>query len=89
MSATGAQIISRGEETFTALSIDSPGTIRPGELFLALKGERFDGHDFFAQALKTGGGAIVGRLPGPDAFVDDGGRGRWQEERRSCSSLTR
>ncbi|HWR90335.1 MAG TPA: UDP-N-acetylmuramoyl-tripeptide--D-alanyl-D-alanine ligase [Dissulfurispiraceae bacterium] len=75
--ATGAQIISRGEETFTALSIDSR-TIRPGELFLALKGERFDGHDFFAQALKTGGGAIVSRLPGPDAFVDDGGRGRWQ-----------
>ena len=31
-------------------SIDSR-TIRAGELFFAVKGERMDGHDFVAQAL--------------------------------------
>ena len=45
---------------FSGLSIDSR-TIRQGELFLALKGDRFDGHDFVQDALKTGAGAIISR----------------------------
>src|SRR5208337_49927 len=45
---------------FSGLSIDSR-TISQGELFLALKGDRFDGHDFVQDALKTGAGAIIGR----------------------------
>lgn len=41
-------------------SIDSR-TIRPGELFFAVKGERLDGHDFVLQALEKGAiGAVVG-----------------------------
>ncbi|MBF0557591.1 MAG: UDP-N-acetylmuramoyl-tripeptide--D-alanyl-D-alanine ligase [Nitrospirae bacterium] len=62
---------------FEGLSIDSR-TIREGELFLALKGDRFDGHDFVQAALKTGAGAIVspGKPVGPVTgkiiiFVDD------------------
>jgi len=43
---------------FRGLSIDSR-TIREGELFLALKGDRFDGHDFVQDALRTGAGAII------------------------------
>ena len=39
-------------------SIDSR-TIRPGELFFAVKGENFDGHDFVEQALGSGIAAIV------------------------------
>jgi UDP-N-acetylmuramoyl-tripeptide--D-alanyl-D-alanine ligase len=40
-------------------SIDSR-TVRAGELFFAVKGERMDGHDFVAQALEKGAaGAIV------------------------------
>jgi UDP-N-acetylmuramoyl-tripeptide--D-alanyl-D-alanine ligase len=40
-------------------SIDSR-TIRPGELFFAVKGERMDGHDFVGQALAKGAvGAVV------------------------------
>ncbi len=35
-------------------------TIRPGELFIALRGENFDGHDFVASAARAGAvGAIV------------------------------
>jgi len=41
-------------------SIDSR-TIRPGELFFAVKGERMDGHDFVAQALDKGAVAAVVR----------------------------
>ncbi len=39
-------------------SIDSR-TIRPGELFFALKGEKMDGHDFVQQALGNGAVAAV------------------------------
>ena len=42
-------------------SIDSR-TIRPGELFFAVKGEKMDGHDFVRQALEKGAvGAVVAR----------------------------
>ena len=39
-------------------SIDSR-TIRQGELFFAVKGEKMDGHDFVAQALENGAVAAV------------------------------
>lgn len=42
-------------------SIDSR-TLRPGELFFAVKGERLDGHDFVEQALARGAvAAVIGR----------------------------
>lgn len=41
-----------------AYSIDSR-TIRPGQLFFAVKGERLDGHDFVEQALEKGAVAAV------------------------------
>lgn len=45
----------------TGYSIDSR-TVRPGELFFAVRGERFDGHDFVAAALERGAvGAVVAR----------------------------
>jgi len=46
---------------FGAVSTDSR-TISEGDLYLALVGERFDGHDFVADALARGGrGAVVSR----------------------------
>jgi UDP-N-acetylmuramoyl-tripeptide--D-alanyl-D-alanine ligase len=41
-------------------SIDSR-TLQSGELFFAVKGERFDGHDFVEQALSSGAIAAVVR----------------------------
>jgi UDP-N-acetylmuramoyl-tripeptide--D-alanyl-D-alanine ligase len=35
-------------------------TVRQGDLFVALKGERFDAHDFLAQARTAGASAVVG-----------------------------
>lgn len=46
---------------FGAVSTDSR-TIDEGDLYVALVGERFDGHDFVADALARGGrGAVVSR----------------------------
>ena len=45
-------------------SIDSR-TIQKGELFFAVKGERLDGHDFVAAALKKGAVAAVVRKDVP------------------------
>ncbi len=40
------------------ISIDTR-TIRPGEVFLALKGENYDGHAFLPVAVKKGAGALI------------------------------
>jgi len=60
--ATGGKFLSRNAEVFAGLSIDSR-TILEGELFIALRGHRFDGHDFLKKALEKGSGAIVDTLP--------------------------
>jgi len=62
LKATGGEVLSRHSEEFTGLSIDSR-TIGSGEIFLALKGPHFDGHDFLDAALRTGAGAIVEMTP--------------------------
>ena len=46
------------EAIVTGYSIDSR-TIKNGELFFAVKGEKFDGHDFVAQACERGAVAAV------------------------------
>ncbi len=56
----GQTALLSGDIFFSGLSIDSR-TISQRELFLALKGDRFDGHDFVQDALKTGAGAIISR----------------------------
>src|SRR5215470_6924973 len=48
------------KEVAQGYSIDSR-TIQPGELFFAVKGERFDGHDFVQQALERGAVSAVVR----------------------------
>jgi UDP-N-acetylmuramoyl-tripeptide--D-alanyl-D-alanine ligase len=47
-----------GSVLLQGYSIDSR-TIAPGELFFAVKGERFDGHDFIAAAIERGAAAAV------------------------------
>jgi UDP-N-acetylmuramoyl-tripeptide--D-alanyl-D-alanine ligase len=55
-SASGA-----GDRMARSYSIDSR-TLVPGALFFAVRGPRFDGHDFVGQAVERGAvGAVVGR----------------------------
>ncbi|NDY42337.1 UDP-N-acetylmuramoyl-tripeptide--D-alanyl-D-alanine ligase, partial [Dissulfurirhabdus thermomarina] len=69
--ATGGRLCGGGPDAWVAgVSTDSR-RIAPGELFWALKGPRFDGHEFVGEALRRGAaGAVVqqdacGAHPGP------------------------
>jgi len=42
----------------TMISTDSR-TLKPGEVFLALRGKSFDGHQFIPEALKKGAAAVI------------------------------
>src|SRR5512139_4241571 len=56
---TGGQMIHNGADvTIQGFSTDSR-TLQSGELFIALRGERFDGHDYIAQALRHGAAACL------------------------------
>ena len=46
------------DQVAESYSIDSR-TVAPGQLFFAIKGDRFDGHDFVPQALEAGAVAAV------------------------------
>jgi len=61
IAATGGS--GRGDWSANGVSIDSR-TLAAGDLFVALAGPSFDGHDFVAEALKRGAaGALVSRKP--------------------------
>lgn len=47
-----------GDVVFARVNTDSRA-IQPGDLFVALRGERFDGHEFVAQAIAQGAVAAV------------------------------
>jgi len=38
-------------------------TLKPGQVFVALKGERFDGHDFIKEAYEKGAPAVISQKP--------------------------
>ena len=59
MAATGAQKVHAGEVTsFVGVSTDTRA-IAPRQLFVALKGEKYDAHEFLPDAVKAGAAALV------------------------------
>jgi len=60
--AIGGRVLFGKPDGVGGISIDSRNIVR-GDIFLAIKGERFDGHDFVAEALKVASGAIVSVPP--------------------------
>jgi UDP-N-acetylmuramoyl-tripeptide--D-alanyl-D-alanine ligase len=55
---TGNLVTGALEKTFYGISTDSR-LVKKGNLFIALKGEKFDGHDFVNQALQQGAAGII------------------------------
>ncbi len=53
-----AVLLGTGAEELTAVSTDTR-TVRRGDLFVALKGEKYDAHDFVADAIASGAAAVV------------------------------
>ena len=47
-----------GDPRFESVSTDSR-TLEPGALFVAVRGERFDGHDYLAAARERGAVAAM------------------------------
>lgn len=59
LDATKGRLFSGDIETeITGVSIDSR-TIKTGDLFIAIKGSRFDGHNFINEALSRGAAAVI------------------------------
>lgn len=48
----------RGTESLSGITTDSRA-VKPGQLFVALTGEKFDGHDFLADVARAGAAAVV------------------------------
>jgi UDP-N-acetylmuramoyl-tripeptide--D-alanyl-D-alanine ligase len=71
--ATGGRLAGGPASTpFDGVSIDSR-TVAPGALFIAIKGDRFDGHDYIDAAIARGAAGVVAMRPpadpGPAAVV--------------------
>jgi UDP-N-acetylmuramoyl-tripeptide--D-alanyl-D-alanine ligase len=62
LEATGGELLSENSMIFKGVSTDSR-TIGDGELFFAIRGDRFDGHDYLEKALMKGSGAVVDARP--------------------------
>ena len=62
LKATGGRLHGEVRAPLAAVSIDSRA-VKPGDIFIAIKGNRHDGHDFVASALKAGAGlGVVSRV---------------------------
>jgi UDP-N-acetylmuramoyl-tripeptide--D-alanyl-D-alanine ligase len=66
-----------GTRLFTRVCTDSR-TVRAGDLFVALRGERFDGHEFASHAIKQGAAGVLAETVragstagGTEILVDD------------------
>ncbi|HRI54593.1 MAG TPA: UDP-N-acetylmuramoyl-L-alanyl-D-glutamate--2,6-diaminopimelate ligase, partial [Pseudomonadota bacterium] len=58
VAATQGKLLRSGPHKFSAVTIDSRLVI-PGSLFVAVRGERHDGHSFIGQALAAGATGIL------------------------------
>jgi UDP-N-acetylmuramoyl-tripeptide--D-alanyl-D-alanine ligase len=59
---SGRLLAGHGEEMIRGVSLDSR-TTAPGELFFAIPGDKFDGHQFITQAFTRGAAAAVVHAP--------------------------
>ncbi|HMN81279.1 MAG TPA: UDP-N-acetylmuramoyl-tripeptide--D-alanyl-D-alanine ligase [Burkholderiaceae bacterium] len=75
---TSTRLAGAGDTAITGVSTDTR-TIAPGQLFVAVRGDRFDANDFAAQAIGAGAAAVIverdiAGLAAPSLVVADGRR---------------
>ncbi len=58
VAASGGRLVRGADRAVPGVSIDTR-TIRPGELYFALRGKRLDGHEFCVQAVGAGACGVV------------------------------
>lgn len=66
---TGGRLLRASARQIRGAAVDSR-LVGPGQLFVALPGERTDGHRFLADAVVAGAAALVVSRPIPDAVLD-------------------
>jgi UDP-N-acetylmuramoyl-tripeptide--D-alanyl-D-alanine ligase len=71
--AAGGRVV-RGDarRPIDGISIDSR-TLVPGDFFIAIRGERFDGHQFVRDAIARGAIGVAAEAPIPDTLASPGG----------------
>ena len=62
---TGGRLLTRSDRPVRGGSVDSRA-VRPGNLFVALPGERTDGHDHLLDAVAAGAAALLVTRPPAD-----------------------
>jgi UDP-N-acetylmuramoyl-tripeptide--D-alanyl-D-alanine ligase len=69
--ATGGEVVLNGlKQEFSGICIDSR-KMTPDDLFVAIKGERHDGHDFISEVVSAGGRGIICRKSRMDRLPMD------------------
>jgi UDP-N-acetylmuramoyl-tripeptide--D-alanyl-D-alanine ligase len=63
----GSHLVGSGSTTFARVHSDTR-TLQPGDFFVALRGERFDGHDYLPQARAAGAVAALAEQGLSDAM---------------------
>jgi len=90
--AVGGRLVG-GDGAVSSVATDSR-RVEPGALFVALRGEHLDGHDFLGEAVARGAAGVLVRAPahvGPAIEVDDPGRALLDlaaDERRRMPDVT-
>jgi UDP-N-acetylmuramoyl-tripeptide--D-alanyl-D-alanine ligase len=66
LAATGGALARRGNRLRFGEVVTDSSKVKPGAVFVALKGERFDGHRFAADAVRRGAACVIvhRQLPG-------------------------
>lgn len=66
LAATGGKLLREGNNVRFSEVVTDSSKVKPGAVFVALKGERFDGHRFVGDALKRGAACVIvhRKLPG-------------------------
>ena len=58
---TQGKLLGNPEATADKVGTDSR-TVEPGSLFVAIRGEKFDGHSFLGQAFEKGAAAVLSEV---------------------------
>ena len=64
LEATGGELVARGQRALTAGLTTDSRAVAEGSIFLALKGEKFDGNTFAAAASQQAAAVVVSELQG-------------------------
>ena len=67
LAATGGRLVGKNTRKLLADISTDTRTVKTGDVFVALVGESFDGHDFLETAVERGAGALIveREFPGP------------------------